>query len=193
MNPFGKYKILSHYAAARSILDGHIPPPRMVSFWPTTICNYNCSFFLDKKEHKENHVVADTKNTIKMIDDIASMGVKSLEFSGGGEPTMHPQFEEIAEHAYNKELKLGLFTNGTNFHYDILKDFRYVRIGLDAADSDMYCRTKGVHPELFGVACDNVKKFVREQMGSQRPRVGVKFLIHPGNQKHIKEYRNVVS
>lgn len=180
---------MSHYEAARSILDGHIPVPRMVSFWPTTICNYNCSFCLYKRENTKEHKVADTESTMWMIDQIAAAGVRSLEFSGGGEPTLHPDFEIIAEYAYNRKLKLGLFTNGTNLHFDILKDFRYVRIGLDAADSEAYewIKKPKVIDLAFDIVCKNIKRFVESKNSYKRPRIGVKFLLNRVNCTHIKK------
>jgi len=184
MNPLGSHKILSFYHEAKQILSGHIPPPRMVSFWPTTICNYNCSFCLYKHENREDHHVADTASTLRMIDDISRAGVKSLEFSGGGEPTLHPDFEKIAEHAIDCGLKLGLFTNGTNLDMDILKDFRYVRIGLDAADYQTYEDIKRPRAKnAFETVCDNIRRFVKTKNGFTRPRIGVKFLLNNLNHQ----------
>lgn len=186
MNPFGQYKILSHYNAAKEILAGKIPIPRMVSFWPTTICNFNCSFCLYKRENKEEHIVADTESTLRMVDQLAAAGVRSLEFSGGGEPTLHPNFEEIAEQAYDRGLKLGLFTNGTRLHFDILQDFRYIRIGLDAADTKTHREIKRPGgSDGFKTVCRNIGSLLQERSEYKRPRIGLKFLLNRVNRRDV--------
>jgi len=188
MNPFGKHKILSFYAEAREILAGNIPPPRMVSFWPTTVCNFNCSFCLYKEENSKDHVIADAGATVRLIEQLPKFGVKSLELSGGGEPTLHPDLDEIATFADECGLKLGLFTNGMNLDWNIIRRFKYVRIGLDAVDAESYERLKHPRaPGAFDTVRDNVRELVRARGGNKRPRIGIKFLMNSINYLDVYE------
>jgi MoaA/NifB/PqqE/SkfB family radical SAM enzyme len=58
-----------------------------------------------------------------------------MEFTGGGEPTLHPNLDEIIEYAYNKGLKMGICTNGSklkkikNWHM-----ISWVRLGMYSWD-----------------------------------------------------------
>lgn len=186
MNPFGRYKIISFVDDAREILAGRIPIPRMVSFWPTTICNYNCSFCLYKHENTEEHKIADTAKTMAMIDQLADAGVRSFEMSGGGEPTLHPKFDLIAEHACDEGLKLGLLTNGTNMNFDAMQDFRYIRIGLDAPAPGVYNIIKKPSMDgAFDKVLDNIRDLRSARVDRKRPRIGVKFLLNRINRYDI--------
>jgi MoaA/NifB/PqqE/SkfB family radical SAM enzyme len=66
---------------------------------------------------------------ISAIDDMVKLGVKAINWSGGGEPTLHPDFAYFVDYAAFKGLKQGLFTNA---YKDIpLQDrFSWIRISL---------------------------------------------------------------
>lgn len=186
MNPLSSNKILSFYHEAKQILNGDIPFPRMVSCWLTTLCNYNCPYCLFKEENKTERVVVNADAFMKFIDNIAALGVKSLEFSGGGEPTLHPKFLDITQHGHKAGLKLGLITNGTNLLYETLKDFRYVRIGLDASNSETYNLIK--KPPIntaFDIVLKKISKLIEARGNNNRPRIGIKFIINTLNYEDI--------
>lgn len=188
LDPFNKYKILSYVHEARQILSGDFPPPRMVSCWLTTICNYNCSFCLFKKENEKQHKIADTTKFLKFIDNIVEFGVRSLEFSGGGEGTLHPDFKKIINYAYLKGLKLGLFTNGTKIPLDMIDRFKYIRIGLDAADSKTYDKIKRPPGKNnFNKMLDTIRQLVKLRGEDTRPRIGLKFVINDINYYDIED------
>jgi organic radical activating enzyme len=46
------------------------------------------------------------------IEELNGMGVKSISWTGGGEPTLHPSFPRFVQLANWAGLKQGLFTNG---------------------------------------------------------------------------------
>lgn len=183
INPFSSYKILSYYQEAKQILNGEIPVPRMASCWLTTTCNYNCSFCLFKKENRKEHKIANTGKFMKLINELSDMGVEGLELSGGGEPSLHPDFEKISRHGSKKGLKLGLFTNGYRMHQKVLAEiFSYVRVGLDATDIETYEKIK--HPPngtAFNTVLSNIEKLKEMREGTNRPRIGIKFVINKQN------------
>lgn len=70
-------------------------------------------------------------------------GSEGLEFSGGGESTLHPDFERISESAHKMGYALGLLTNGTRLNAEFLSQhFKYVRIGIDAGTEETYNKIK---------------------------------------------------
>jgi MoaA/NifB/PqqE/SkfB family radical SAM enzyme len=186
MNPFSGEKILSFYHEALSIKSGEIPIPRMVSFWPTTVCNLGCSFCLYAKENHSEKNIADTNDIIRMIDNLADVGVKSLEFSGGGEPTIHPDFNDLAKYAHRRGLRTGLFTNGTRLGGTDLSTLRYVRVGLDAADCESYDAIKKPgRPRMFADVVNNIEFALLGRGDRKRPRIGLKFLLNAKNKDSI--------
>ena len=63
------------------------------------------------------------------------IGVTGIEFTGGGEPTLHPDFQEIVQYAHSLGFKLGICTNGVilgkkKFNKEIVKLFSWVRLGM---------------------------------------------------------------
>jgi len=81
---------------------------------------------------------------LELIGDLKDIGVKSITFTGGGEPLMNPNFNEMAEEAYKLGFELGLITNGISLNdlsnFDV---FKFIRISLDAATRETYRALKG--------------------------------------------------
>ncbi len=77
-------------------------------------CNQRCSHcYLDiVSPHARVPEELDTDQCLRILDDMASMGVLNLTFSGG-EILVRRDFFKIAEHAHAKRFLLRLFTNGT--------------------------------------------------------------------------------
>jgi MoaA/NifB/PqqE/SkfB family radical SAM enzyme len=69
------------------------------------------------------------------VVDFATLGVKSLEFTGGGEPTLWPHIDRAMELCKKLGLKMGLITNGLAL--DNIEDpskLDWVRVSLNTLD-----------------------------------------------------------
>jgi len=66
---------------------------------------------------------------LKTIEDIKMLGSEALNWTGGGEPVLHPHFSEFVALAADEGLKQGLFTNGYQKipHQNV---FSWIRISL---------------------------------------------------------------
>ncbi|MDI6414467.1 radical SAM protein [Solobacterium moorei] len=82
-----------------------------------------------------------------LLNELADLKVKSVEFSGGGEPTTHPDIIEIIRHAKSLGLNIGIVTNGNSLEklFPVLDAFTFIRISLDAATKDKYQFVHGVN------------------------------------------------
>ena len=58
----------------------------------------------------------------ELVDELKVMGVSGIEFCGGGEPLLYPGIEEVIKYITNKQIQLGVFTNGSmlNKYYKLL-------------------------------------------------------------------------
>lgn len=101
--------------------------PVLVEIAPTGYCNAKCPwcFFNDKVSNKRIR----TKVMINALSDMARIGVKAVNWTGGGEPTLHPDFGDFVYHAAMQGLKQGLFTNGYR-KIPNQKCFEWIRISL---------------------------------------------------------------
>lgn len=186
--PFNKMKILSYYQDAIKLSKGEIMMPRMLSVWLSQVCNLRCSYCLYSDYNKEVSKFIDTRKFIEFINEIASLGIESVEFSGGGEPMLHPDFYQIAEFIKFKGLKVGVLTNGTVIT-DIdrlVKTFSYIRISLDAIDEEKYNQLKSpIAKDVYENVKTNIKELLKARGDNDKPRIGVKFLVSKSNIEDI--------
>lgn len=105
-------KILSFRKDAVRLDRGEMVAPTMAIVYPTYSCNMRCYGCISNAENARpaslNPAVFDG-----FVSDFAAMGGESLEFSGGGEPTLHPKFGELVNIVARNNLQLGMITNGT--------------------------------------------------------------------------------
>jgi Predicted Fe-S oxidoreductases len=83
----------------------------MAIIYPTYACNHKCPHCLYAGWNNGHHYpYEEFKSLIGQLSDI---GVKGIEFCGGGEPTLYPKFREIIEYAIKLNMDLGILTNGS--------------------------------------------------------------------------------
>jgi sulfatase maturation enzyme AslB (radical SAM superfamily) len=91
--------------------------PRRLSVELTNICNLHCSYCLRDEEalyHTPANFFAPELLESIVRQAREAIGITHLNFTGG-EPTLHPRFEEILTIAESNNLKVSFVTNGWNF------------------------------------------------------------------------------
>jgi len=105
-------KILSFRKDAVRLNRGEMVAPTMAIVYPTYSCNMRCFGCISNAENAHPASLG-----IDLFDDFVSdfsqMGGESLEFSGGGEPTLHPKFGDLIASVARRDLQFGMITNGT--------------------------------------------------------------------------------
>ena len=174
------HKILSFYNEGKKLIKGEMVIPRFISLWLTTSCDLSCSycFFNDKNKEKK---FADTDKVKKFIDEITNLGIESLELSGGGEGTLHPDCFNIIDYAHKKGLKVGLLTNGFKFDFERMMLLSYVRFGIDSTTSKQFNHIKGGTNNRFDILLYNIKKLLSFRKDNEFPYIGMKFMINQQN------------
>jgi MoaA/NifB/PqqE/SkfB family radical SAM enzyme len=114
------------------------------------------------------------------LRDLSHLGVKSVTYTGGGEPSLHPQFELIITETARFGLQQGIYTNGTRitpFKAKLMKQwFTFIYISLDECTVENYLLSKGVNQ--FHKAIEGNKNLV-DAVGTAT--IGVGFLLHERN------------
>lgn len=105
-------KILSFRKDAVRLHKGEMVPPTMGIVYPTYSCNMRCFGCISNAENARPASIS-LDLFRNFVLDFSAMGGESLEFSGGGEPTLHPQFAQLIDIVASSNLQFGMITNGT--------------------------------------------------------------------------------
>ncbi len=119
---------------------------RPVVFWNiTNRCNLSCEHCYSQSDpHCQTGGELTTTEAFGVIDDLASMGVPLIIFTGG-EPLLREDLWDLADHAATRGIKTALSTNGTLISADVARKIRksgieYAGISLDGAGPDTHDR-----------------------------------------------------
>ena len=106
----------------------------------TSLCNMSCVWCkdLDRKYSKSRA----GNLPLRVVEQAAEM-VKAVSLKGGGEPTLHPEFERICELIHSKNVELGMTTNGT-VGIEHPEYFTWIKLSMDAWDGESLKRLKGL-------------------------------------------------
>lgn len=107
-----------------SIISTHISPEGH--------CNLSCPYCsVSKRKVNERIEFSTIKNYVLTLK---KFGLKAAILTGGGEPTLYPQFNELVRWLAEQNLSVALITNGTNIHRvdpELWKIFSWVRVSLN--------------------------------------------------------------
>jgi radical SAM protein with 4Fe4S-binding SPASM domain len=197
VNPFEENKILRMHPHAKSILEGKMPHPLMAVVYPSYVCNHNCQGCSYQKLNRKEKVFLDPQNFVKLLKSLSQLKVKSIEFSGGGEPTLHPKFGELVKRAAKERFELGLVTNGSLLSGRIadlvVEYFTYIRVNIDASDVQVYNK---IHRPLeiheFRTVLGNFEEVIsKRNQRNSKLMVGTKVLICQSNMNYMENVINL--
>jgi len=160
---YSNFKIAHHKDKLSEILDGGLPYPTNVQWDLTNQCNVSCNFCYYKIHNElDDFSPTDTfpvYRAIEVLHELKDLGVKAIEWTGGGSIECHPCYKEILRESSELGFENGMVTNGTlldNEAIDIMKDFAWVRFSLDANKPDTYNKIK--KRDLLSTAKSNLEK-----------------------------------
>lgn len=111
------------------------PRPLSLQVALTERCNLNCSFC--SVVNREKKYEFSQQELIDATMAFVNLGVKTVEITGGGEPTLYEGFEWYVDFCDSLGLKVGLITNGTLLHKvnkEILDKLAWLRISMNCLD-----------------------------------------------------------
>lgn len=206
MNPYADSKILHHMDRIVSLSRGVIPAPVHVHLIISDKCNQNCAWcaYRDEGQSSElfvEHRANGTRNenpdrympfgkAVEILSDLAGLGVKAIEFTGGGEPTVHPECATIMDKAHSLGLKTALVTNGWQMsHYlrwRLVEGSTWIRVSLDSPDREHYAQARRTTPKAFDETLDNINALVelRDKTKSELT-IGVGYVVAKENWEGV--------
>jgi len=141
-------KVLNHPQKYKEWHDkGDTLGPVTVKIDLTNVCNHDCPGCIDYD------LIANDNNSLsfdlfeQLLDALTACEVTGINYTGGGEPTVHKNFDKIIRLTHQKGFKIGLICNGSSFHKwpmeELLPMFEWIRVSLDAYDAETHIRTHG--------------------------------------------------
>lgn len=129
-------KLLKHLDTLKDLQHGKIKPI-MIHVAITNVCNLNCSFCCFKNRNNADKLTLE--QIIKTLNSFKQLGVNALEITGGGEPLLHPDINEIIGYASNLGYKIGICSNGKrleNINDSAWNKISWIRLGMYGFDQN---------------------------------------------------------
>lgn len=202
MSIFAERKILSHLDELSQYVNGGFYAPIQVEVDLTNNCTSDCPWcfgYVDRKWTNFSLLAPDTDNIEernkvglekikRLIDDFSFVGVKSITFTGGGDPTCHSGLFTFIEYAYEKGIEIGLITNGVIPVNRAIPYCKWIRFSVDGATKETYGFMHG-KPHHFEKVIENVKSAASEKMKhGYSCTIGVGFLTGEKTQNEISAF-----
>lgn len=133
-----------------------------------------------------------TERAMKLLEEFQEAGVLAVQYTGGGESTLHKSHEAIYARTLEMGLKAALVSNGDSWgprlSTEILPRFDWVRVSVDAGNPESYARTRRISPKIW----DKVWRHIHELSGSIRAqqtntKLGIGFVVSPDSWREIPD------
>jgi MoaA/NifB/PqqE/SkfB family radical SAM enzyme len=173
--------------------------PISIQLAPTDKCNLNCVFCSVKnREMKELPYDIATRG----VYDLVLLGAKTIEITGGGDPTLYPDINRLINFCDGLGLKIGLISNGVsldkNIEQEQLKKLTWLRISLNSLDYLRNIKLNIPDNVVLGFSYVWNEKSTRKRFDKilkYKEKYGAKYIrVVPDcrNVEFIEEYRETI-
>lgn len=186
---FDGHKLIYHLDRVHDFLATGDCYPLYLEISPVGSCNHRCLFcaydFIGYPDRK-----LDTARTLRLLEELAACGLKSILFAGEGEPLLHPDIVPLVTHAKEAGIDVGLFTNGHLLNpavaEKLLPALTFVRCSFNGGNRDNYARIHRVKPEVFDRVVANLREAaaIKKRQGLTVD-IGAQFVLLPENIAHL--------
>jgi len=200
-----RLKVIANVDRVLEFIDTGNAAPVLVEVDPSNACNHACSFCLSSYIHFEKYkgteafsrAVMPRDMLMKLCEDFVDMGVRAVNWTGGGEPTLNRHLKEAIAYCGENGIKQGMFTNGTLFDrwdmFETLVDhMTWVRISVDAGTKETYNGVRAAKGKQdWDKMVSNLTRLleVNKQKGNKID-IGVGYVISPETYHEIVDYAN---
>lgn len=208
-NAYSPLKVYWHGDRLAAIRAGQTPPPSQIQLIISDLCNQDCSFCAYRmsgyssnelfKVVRDDGTVNNNPNRMipfekicEILDDAKAMGTRAIQLTGGGEPTVHPQFSQVVQRCIDLSLEFALVSNGVRLTpaiIDQLMSATWVRISIDAAQESSYQSIRRVPSGHFAKAWGSIHALVARKRETQSAvTLGVGFVVTKDNWREVYDF-----
>lgn len=154
-------KMMWHTDRIQQWLKTGNPDPLIFEIDPSNKCNQDCPWCSFSRLRSESKSMMCYETARALLYYLERLGVKAINWTGGGEPLMNPRIVEMIEYANMCHLDQGMFTNGLLLNArkanHIIKNLDWIRFSVDGYDEKSYSRNHGTSEGAFNTVIDNIK------------------------------------
>ena len=147
--------------------------PITADIFLTNYCNNKCPYCTYNRWELDDGTRAMSFDDLRTYAErLKQLGVEGFILTGGGEPSIAPDFDEIAEWLSYNGYRWGINTN-----FNILKYIRpsYLKVSLDGYDEDSYEKRRGVRS--YERVRSNIRQYARwKQKNSPDTTLGIQMV-----------------
>ena len=159
----------------KALLEPDYTYPISVELSLTNRCNFNCVWCSDKDLRARQSDDMDFETIKGLLIDLKKGGTTGIVIEGGGEPTIHRNFEDVVSLAHDMGFGVGLITNGCiPIKKELANKFEWIRVSLDASNAEEQRRLKNTD------TLERVMSNIRSLCES-RATVGVGYVVTSQN------------
>lgn len=179
----GFEKIFYHPEHLDQILRAGDAYPVHLELGLVNYCNHNCTFCYASRSmfraKGNNRIRIDRQKLRKVIDEMASYGLKSATLVGSGEPTLHPEVIDIIRDIKETGVEVALFSNGSGLHAalnrEIIRNCTFIRFSLTGASPEIHSLVHGATDYLRVVG--NIRDLVKLRGSRKMPTIGIQYVL----------------
>ena len=200
-------KIVFHSDRVYEYLKGKNTYPITLEIDPSNACNHSCPFCISGHIHLKkfkgtkffNRTMMDKEVLMSLAKDLCNTDIKSISWTGGGEPTLNPSLKDAINYIKNNsKIDIGMFTNGSNLErFDLFKvivdSCKWIRISLDAGKKNTYDNLRKTNKSNnFDVVIQNIKKLIDiKKKRKSKIHIGVGYVVTQENYSEILDFANL--
>lgn len=136
--------------------------PITADIFLNSACNNKCPYCTYARYKQRDSSYMTFKDFERNITILLENGVKGVILTGGGEPTISPDFDKITEYLEKNSIPYGINTNFNLFR--AIKP-NYLKISLDGYDRESYLKARGV--DKYNVVIRNIEEYLMYKHGTK--------------------------
>jgi len=180
------HKLMFHVERVNHWLQGDNICPIYMEISPVGNCNHRCTFcgvdFMGYQNRKLETATLKTRLT-----ELGQFGLKSVMYAGEGEPLLHRDIVEIAQHTAQAGIDVAFTTNAVRLTeavaHSLLPHTRWIKVSINAGQADTYAAIHRAKARDFQVVINNCKRAVqiRHALGATCT-LGMQLVLLPENR-----------
>lgn len=130
--------------------------PITADIFLNSACNNKCPYCTYARYKQRSSTYMTFEGFKDNINILLANGVKGVILTGGGEPTISPDFDKITEYLEQNSIPYGINTN-----FNLFKAIKpnYLKISLDGYDRESYQKARGV--DRYDIVLTNIKEYLK--------------------------------